>query len=349
VLIVRLGAIGDVVRTLPAAAALRAAYTGAHLTWLVEPGSRSALDCQPWIDEVLVFPRAEIAALARSGRAIAAGRRVARFLRALRRRRFDLVVDFHGILKSGLLALASGAPERVGYARPVGRETAWLFANRRARLGAGRRSRFERNRALVEFVAAGARAEQRPWRVDAALRERMAKALGNGPAPIAIQPGTSASTPHKRWSAEGFAEVARRLRDETGRASIVLAGPEPGGRALAEAVVAAAGGAARLAPATPSLGELGALLACARLYVGADTGPMHVASLVGTSVVQILGPTDPVENAPWPETPARSVRVPVACSPCRRGCAAAACMQRVTPALVLDAARALLASEGSRW
>ena len=73
-------------------------------------------------------------------------------------------------------------------------------------------------------------------------------------------------------------------------------------------MVAASGGAARLAPRTADLGELGALLSACRLYVGGDTGPMHVASLVGTPVVQLLGPTDPIENAPWPDTPSRSVR-----------------------------------------
>jgi ADP-heptose:LPS heptosyltransferase len=123
----------------------------------------------------------------------------------------------------------------------------------------------------------------------------------------------------------------------------VLAGATPGERALAESIVAASSGAAELAPATPTLGDLAALLEQCRLYVGGDTGPMHVASLVGTPVVQILGPTDPIENAPWVDTPSRSVRTPVACSPCRRGCAAATCMRRVAPETVVEAARALLA------
>ena len=113
---------------------------------------------------------------------------------------------------------------------------------------------------------------------------------------------------------------------------MVSVGPARDDRAFAEAVVKAAGGAARLAPQTPGLGDLAALFARCRLYLGSDTGPLHVASLVGTPVVQLLGPTDPVENAPWPGTPSRTVRVQVACNPCRRGCAAAPCMR------LLDAA-----------
>ena len=91
--------------------------------------------------------------------------------------------------------------------------------------------------------------------------------------------------------------------------------------------------AARLAPATPELGDLAALLAACRLYVGGDSGPMHAASLVGTPVVQLLGPTDPIENAPWPETPCRTVRA--------RSEARAAGMA-IEPEAVLAAARKLL-------
>jgi ADP-heptose:LPS heptosyltransferase len=344
VLIIRLGAIGDVVRTLPAASALRGALPGAHLAWLVEPASRSAVEGQPWVDEVLVFPRDEIMAAARRGRLLASLRATAGSVASLRRRRFDLVLDFHSILKSGLLARASGATVRVAYARPFGREGAWLFAQQRVRVTPRRISRFERNRALVDFVAPHARAAARPFRVDPEARARIAVQL-DAAAPVALQPGTSAETPHKRWPAARYAAVARALRDEIGVASIVLAGPTPGERALAESIAAASDGAATPAPATASLGDLAALLEGCRLYVGGDTGPMHVASLVGTPVVQILGPTDPIENAPWIETPSRSVRVPVACSPCRRGCAAAPCMLRVAPDAVVAAARALLAGD----
>ena len=100
------------VRTLPAASALRGAYAGAHLAWLVEPASRSAVEGQPWVDEVLVFPRGEIEAALRRGRLFAAARALSDFVVLLRQRRFDLVLDFHAILKSGLLAFVSGAPGR---------------------------------------------------------------------------------------------------------------------------------------------------------------------------------------------------------------------------------------------
>jgi ADP-heptose:LPS heptosyltransferase len=347
ILILRLGAVGDVVRTLPAASAVRRAWPGAHLAWLVEPPGASLLRAQAWLDEVLVFPRPELRDALRGLRPRRAAGILRGFLRELRARRFDLVLDFHSIAKSGLLSRASGARRRVAYARPYGRELAWLCASETARLDPPRASRFERNAALVRFLGLEPHAAARPLALDDALRAGAAAALGPGPAPVVMHPGTSDRTPHKRWPPAAYAAVARALAAETGAPCLVTCGPARDDREAAQAVVAAADGAARLAPPTRGLAELAALFERCRLYVGGDSGPLHVASLVGTPVVQILGPTDPVENAPWPGTPSRTLRVPVACSPCRRGCAAATCMRVVSPGAVVEAARALLASGGS--
>jgi len=346
ILVIRLGAVGDVVRTLPAVSALRATWPRARIAWLVEPPSAALLEAQPWVDRVLVFPRPALAEALRAGRPARAAALGRRFLRDLRGEAVDLAVDFHSIAKSALLARLSGAPRRVGYAPPFGREGSWLLATDRARLAPRRMSRFERNAALVRFLGAKAPPAPEPLRVRSAVAAEVDAALGPGPAPVVMHPGTSDATPHKRWHVPGYAAVARALAEEPGVPVLVTAGPARDDRAFAEAVVSAAGGSARPAPPTPTLAHLAALFARSRLYVGSDTGPMHVASLVGTPVVQILGPTHPVENRPWEATPSRSVRVPVACSPCRRGCAAATCMRVVPPTLVLRAARELLA--GSR-
>jgi ADP-heptose:LPS heptosyltransferase len=336
--------VGDVVRTLPAVSSLRAAYAGAHITWLVEPAASGAVEGQPWIDEILVFPRNTLRdALGRLeiGTLLA---ELTRFLRTLRRRRFELVVDFHAILRSGVLSMLTGAPARVSYARPFGRELAYLFATHRARVSPARMSRFERNEGLVRYLGIRAEPSVHPMAVDPAARLRIQSQLAPGPRPVAIHAGTSDATPHKRYSVEGYASVASALAEEAGVPSIVTRGPARDDRVLAEAVVAKAGGAARLAPATPTLADLAALFASCRLYVGGDTGPMHVASLVGTPVVQILGPTDRVENAPYPGTPSRTVRAPEA-GPAGRGSAAR--LRSLPPAAVVAAARALLAESGA--
>ena len=349
ILVLRLGAMGDVVRTLPAAKLLRQVYPAARISWLVEPASASLLEAQPWLDEVLVFPRPLLRESLRRGHLGRASRDLRGFLRALRSKRFDLVVDFHSILKSGLLSFASGGRRRVAYARPFGREAAWLFATDLARLEPRRMSRFERNLGLVRFLGIDASPDARPLRVDAEAGASTLAALGVADAPVVIHPGTSDATPHKRYAAKGFAAVARSLAEDPGIPTIVTAGPAESDREAAEAVVSAAEGAARLAPVTPELTDLAALFSRCRLFIGNDTGPMHVASLVGTPVVQILGPTDPVENAPFPETASRTVRVPVACSPCRRGCSASTCLRVVPPDAVVAAARELLAGAEPGW
>jgi len=346
ILVIRLGAIGDVVRTLPAVSALRAGYPDARISWLVEPASSTVLHGQPWVDEVIVFPRAELMKLLRRGRLLGFERRLHDFRRELRSRRFECVVDFHSILKSGLLARASAAPQRIAYARPFGREGSWLFATDLAKLHlpskGAKLSRFVRNLALVRFLGIQEDPDPTPLRLIPEAEKRAASLLGEE-RPVAIHPGTSDSTPYKRYTIEGYAAGARSLARDPQVPCIVTVGPARDDRAFAEAIVAASDGAARLAPETPSLADLAALFARCRLYIGSDTGPMHVSSLVGTPVIQLLGPTDPVENAPFEGTPSRTLRVPQPCSPCRRGCAEASCMKAISPEEVWKAACALLA------
>jgi heptosyltransferase-1 len=352
ILVIRLGAMGDVVRTLPAFAELRARYPSAHVTWLVEPKAEGALRGQPGIDEVIIFPRDALEVQLGERRWLHFIRDSLRFARLLRRRRFDLVLDFHAILKTGLLALATGAPLRVGYAPPFVRELSLGLANRRARIEPTRVSRFVRNAALIDFLAIAPEVVPRAeaghgasFAIDKArlgqMRDLLAEQTQGADSVAVIHPGSSGGASYKRYPVGAWAEVAVGLVS-LGAACVVSAGNDEE-REIARQVVARSGGAASLAPATPTLADLAALLAACRLFLGSDSGPLHVASLSGTPVVQVLGPTDPIENRPWAGTPFRSVRVPVGCSPCRSGCAAATCMRVLPPEAVLAAAQELLA------
>ncbi len=340
---IRLGAVGDVVRTLPAVSQLRAAYPGSHIAWLVEPRASGVLAGQPWIDETLVFPRDDLQRGLSSLRPDRAIHAFARFARELRRRRFDLVLDFHSIFRSALLARMARAPMRVAYARPFGREIAYRFATHRVHLAPPRMSRFARNAGMLEYLRVGEKPAPMPLVVDPALRAGLAARLGDAQRPVVLHPGSSDATPYKRYSVAGYASVAKALAGEEGLPVVVTFGPAQDDREIADAVVGASGGAARLAPPTRDFAELAALLSTSRLFIGSDTGPLHVASMVGTPVVQLIGPTDPVVNAPYAATPSRTVRVHVPCSPCRRGCATASCMRLIPPVAILRAARELLA------
>jgi heptosyltransferase-1 len=341
ILIIRLGALGDVVRTLPAVVALRSVYPGAHLTWLVEPASAGVVEAAGVVDETLVFPRGELMESIRAADGLSFARKLVKTIRRLRDRRFDLALDFHGLLKSGILARISGAPIRVGFGRAQSRELSHLFANRHVDLGLQSRSRYDRNAALVAALSRDAVIPERPFlqpsplaaaRLAARLRISNREKAGGF---VLIHPGSSAGARHKRYAPSAWSDVARRLADD-GIPVWVASGPTHDERLLVEAILKQSAGAGVPAPESRGFDDLLALISRASVFASCDSGPLHAASLVGTPVVQVLGPTDPIHNAPWAGTPFGRVRVPLPCSPCRRGCAAAACMRTIPPVLVFD-------------
>ncbi len=338
ILVIRLGALGEVVRTRFAFPGLRALYPGARIDWLVEDRAAAGLVGIVGLDGVIEFPRAAL----RWYRPWDGWRRLSRLTGELRASRYDLALDFHGILKSGLLMWQARIPVRVGYERPLAREGSQRFLTHRVALRPMHLSRFERNAALVRFLGGQVSTAGPP---PLALPAQARQVLDGLPAsPVVLHPGTSASTRYKRWDPERYAEVAAGLHERIGATSLVAWGPVEGEREFAQAVVERASGAAVLGPATASLAEYLALLSRARLFVGSDSGPLHLACLAGAPVVALFGPTDPVENAPFPGVPSRVLRHDVGCNPCRRGCPARPCMAAVTAEEALKAALELVAA-----
>jgi ADP-heptose:LPS heptosyltransferase len=342
---------GDVVRTLPAVAAVRSLYPGAHLSWLVEPASAGVVDVCGLVDETLVFPRGEIVEALKEADGLSLARRLKRFSRTLRQRRFELTLDFHGLFKSGFLARLSGAPLRYGFGPPTGREFSSLFASRRVRAVDASLSRFDRNAALVAALSPDVTITNTPLLEPSSLAQaRLTARLraagreeSNGF--VLIHAGSSAGASHKRYAPEAWAHVARILQ-AGGHETWIAAGPGRSERSLSEEIVRRSGGALVLAPETRSFDDLLALQARAGVFIACDSGPLHAASLGGVPVVQLLGPTHPTQNAPWDGAPNRRVHIPLPCSPCRRGCADAACMRAIPPQAVAARVQELLASTG---
>ena len=297
VLLVRLGAVGDVLRTLPAVHLIRKAFPLLHLAWVVEDLSRDLLEGHPEIDEVIRFPRREFREAALHPRGMAS--RLAAFRRDLRLRQFSVAVDFQGSLKSAALALLSGATRRVGFAPGHCREFSFLLTNEWVRPRSFSLNRVEKNCLLAE--ALGAAGDE----IEAVLPERpeegreaesLIRSLNPSGSPFVIlSPGSSRLQSAKRWPPESFGRLASLLAASSGAVSLVVFGP--GEEGLARLAVSAAGGKAVLAPPT-SLRLLAALLRRSALFVGADTGPMHLAWIVGCPVVALFGPTEPALNAP---------------------------------------------------
>lgn len=352
ILVIRLGALGDVLRTLPAVSALRRLHPTSHLCWLVEPASEAAVTLSGCVDETLVFPRSELARAVRRGDLVGFVTHARRFFRRLRARRFELVLDFHGLAKSGLFAWLSGSPIRAGYDFATAREGSALFTNHHVELPDPRCSRFERNAALVRSVAPAARIPAGPLLAPSpAARARLEGQLAASGRPdargfVLIHPGSSEKASHKRYSPVAWSAVAKRLAD-AGHEVWITAGPAAPERALARQIVEAGGGRVVEAPASDSFEDLVALIERASVFAACDSGPLHAATLCGVPVVQLLGPTDPIQNRPGSAAPWRRVHVPLPCSPCRRGCADPACMRAIPPAHVAEAIQELMATESA--
>ena len=150
VLVLRLSAVGDVIRTLPAVQALKEQAPSSSVTWIVEEPSQAFLESQPEVDSVILFPRKKWTTGMKSlGTVWETLGEMRRFIVGIRKRKFDVVLDFHGILKSGLLSFLSGSRKRIGYDRRSTKEGNFLFSNVKVRLSREKISRFERNFALL--------------------------------------------------------------------------------------------------------------------------------------------------------------------------------------------------------
>lgn len=286
IVIIKLSAIGDVLHGVPAAVALKRAFPEARIGWAVEGRAADVLAGHPAVDHLFRLPRGWL----KSASAVLALRRQLRSFAP------DVAIDMQGLLKSGVASWLSGARMRIGFARPVSRERAWLAYTNRVRPVATHV--VDRNCDLL--VPLGVR-ESRPafemprWPVSRARVQEWLEGLRLPEPPVVINPGAGWAS--KLWPADRFAAVARCLHGRHRLRSLVVWGGAAE-RAAAERIVAEAGGAATLAPDT-SLQDLGELFRRSRMLISSDTGPLHLAAAVGTPCVGLFGPVPAERNGPY--------------------------------------------------
>jgi ADP-heptose:LPS heptosyltransferase len=269
------------VHALPAVAALHDAHPDAAIDWLVDRRNLEMVQLVPIVREAIVLERSSPAGWLE-------------VIRRLRARPYDVAIDFQGLLKSAVLARASGARRVLGFsiwhlrertARPFYSETA---------VPDGRHV-IEKNLALVRGLGAGGGPWQFPIERSASpALDAVRASLGAEARFALLNPG--AAWPNKCWPPDRFGRVAAFLRERYDLASVVLWGP--GEEALARQVAGASSGAAIVAPAT-TITDLVELSRPAALMVSGDTGPVHIAGAVGTPIVSLFGPSDPARNGPW--------------------------------------------------
>jgi len=342
ILVVKLSAIGDVVQTLPMVEALKKKYPRALIDWLVEEDSSDLLLGHPALDRVLVSRRkAWLQGLLGKGERRRTLREMKRFLGELRARRYDWVIDNHGILKSGLLVLLSRGRRKIGFRRSPGiaDEGSYLFTNERYQPLSIERHARERYLDLIAQVGVPAGNPLPEYPVPAGISRRMEEFLrekGFLRRPLAIiHPEAKWET--KQWPREKFSRVISEIA-RSGASVVVTGSPQDVG-AVKEILerVEKPSPVLNLAGKT-TLKELAALFSLADLVLTPDTGPMHLAAAVKAPLIALFGPTAPWRTGPAGEN-SRIIRRELACSPCfRKKCSTRECMESITVEEVLEAA-----------
>ena len=342
------------VLTTPIIRAIRRARPGAHLSYLVESQAAPVVVGNPNLDEVIVTPLLRGAARLREDAALAW---------RLRRSRFDAVIDFHGGPRSSLLALATGARERIGYTI-AGR--GWMYTTRvpRPRVHRARHSvenQWDLALALLPELGRPTPASD-PVEMfeDAETRRQVddrCRALGIGPAHELIVMHVGAGNEFRRWPEASFADVAAGLASARPNRRIILT-TGPAQAPAAEAVRCIALGRGMDAGAISvacdlGLGELRGLVARACLFVGGDSGPAHVAATTATPMVVLFGPTTPEVWGPWRGGSAAIETVDAGELPCRpcdqRVCEPGdfRCLRGIGAGMVMAAAARAMARGGA--
>lgn len=290
ILIVKLSAIGDVIHALPVSRSLKHCFPQCRITWVVEKPARDLLTGNPDIDEIIVFDKPKFKSF--SG-LLTHG---AAFARMLKSRNFDLALDLQGLFKSAAIAYLSGAPKRLGYCNM--REMSQLIST--PVCGEHQQGHVV-DRYLDVVRALGCNVDNIEFPIHITAHEEATAAeiaactgLSKGSRYAALAPGTNWTT--KCWPTAHYAKLADALYDDE-IIPVLIGGPAD--KSLASDISARMNRPPIDLTGKTSLKGLAYIIKQASVFIGGDTGPMHLAAAVGTPVVSLFGPTDPKRNGPY--------------------------------------------------
>ncbi len=311
ILVIKLGALGDVVNTLPLVINLKS-HLKARIHWLVEPLSYPLIFDHPYVDQPLLFNKHRWP------------REFATMLRLLRRKKYDITLDLQRILKSGVFAMGATSERRIGFDRKRCKEMNWMFP-------------FERIPAsdpgahmVYQYLEFAAYLGLPNFDVRWELPLSDDRPVGLPENYIVLNVG--ATKPANKWTAEGFASLADAIQQRFRLPSVITGGPED--RVMAKQIMALSGKSVMNLVGNTSLHTLQMVLYGARVVVSCDTGPMHLAVALGKDVVALFGPSDPRRTGPFR---GQVIQKPLHCSPCNlRKCKDPVCMTAITPQEVIE-------------
>lgn len=337
ILIVKLSAIGDVIHTLPSLVALRALYPGAHITWVVEEAAADLVRHHPCLDEVLVSRRKTWGRNFRRGELRNTFNEIRTWLKTLRQRHYDLVIDFHGLFKSAFIVFLSGGKRKLGY--DSWQELSGLFLNEKI---AEKMNKHAVDRYLdfprylgaqidhVQFILPLGKSSEEKVKMMMDRYHLKEKQF------VAINPIALWDT--KLWSDEKFSRLAHLIYDHL-KMDVVFTGSDQ--ETLGKIVTPTDKVIINLGGHT-SLIELACLYKQARLVISTDSGPMHLAAAVGTPVAALFGPTDPARTGPYGRGHT-VITSGMNCSPCfLKKCRTKKCMENISVEQVFSVVKKMI-------
>jgi heptosyltransferase I len=322
ILIVKPSSLGDVVHTLPMVHAIKRCFPACHIGWIIQEQFRAILEGDPAVDEIIPI---SIPSTSEPGagawtvvRAATATVTTLRRLRAIfKGRPYDVVLDLHASFRSGLLGAANPNGVRIGFADA--KELNTLFQHSKIDPGPEAVHAVDQNMAFAQYLqCAPDTADFRIITGPAAARRARAilAETGKRPGDRLVYANPAARWESKHWDVKAWAELADLLTERAG-ASVIFAGG-PGDLSHIEEITALMKQDALVAAGCLSLGDAVALMELCSVYVGVDSGPMHVAAFAGIPVVALFGPTDPAKVGPYGPRHKVIQRTDLDCLACRK-------------------------------
>ncbi|MDR1695513.1 MAG: lipopolysaccharide heptosyltransferase II [Endomicrobium sp.] len=338
ILIVQPSRIGDIVFSLPVLAAVKRKYPKAKISWIVDERCAELLEGNPYLDKIFIWNRKRRSLSYYSD-----------LRRHLRKERFDLSIDLHGLFKSAMLVSLAGAKYKIASSSTNGmREMSWLFSKEIKNPDADAHC-VERHMSAAQYIGCGGETEY-PITISQkdidSVKEKLKSENAGLDKIIGIHPGGGWVS--RRWDPYKFAMLANRLKNDLG-AEIVLVGGKEGGsseKGLNEEITADAGVKITDMTGKFTLKELCAFFKICKVFVGNEAGPMHIATALGIPAVAILGPTNAKRTGPYKGN-TKVIQHQVSCQPCRnRNCKNPLCMRDITVEEVFNAVKEKMMRRG---
>ena len=344
ILIIKMSAIGDVIHTLPALNAIRNHFPKAHITWLVEEAASDIILGHKALDRVLLSKRKKWVKQLFSLSFCQGLKKIYRFIKELRKTKYDIIIDFHGLFKSGImLALAKGE-KKIGFDKGMEHaEYSHIFYNYRIPAVSMEIHALKRGLILIESL--GIFCDKIKYNLPVAEKDRINlkkilknKDLAQDRMIVCINPEATWET--KLWSNKKFAELGDKLFKKF-NANIIYTGSKSDIKSILEIISLMQNPCINLAGLT-TLKTLAALYAKTDILITTDTGPMHLGVASKTKVIGIFGSTSPSRTGPYGMRH-KVVRADIECSPCfKKKCHTKECMKMISVEHLMETVEKLM-------